>query len=113
MIPIVHFMKIWAMVFSLIKRNPSGISIARQHNLWDGHLHFWIMIMMGMMDIYKTNGALKHLYGQEDQLFENEGDGKFKDVSLELGKYFQTGTMLDAVPVLVIMIMTVILMYLL
>jgi hypothetical protein len=43
----------------------------------------------GDVDIFKTNGALKHLYGQEDQLFENEGGGKFRDVSLELGKYFQ------------------------
>jgi len=42
----------------------------------------------GDQDIFKTNGALKHLYGQEDQLFENEGNGIFKDVSLELGKYF-------------------------
>ena len=40
-------------------------------------------------DIFKTNGALKHLYGQEDQVFENVGNGKFLDVSLNLGKYFQ------------------------
>ena len=44
----------------------------------------------GLVDIYKTNGALKHLYGQEDQLFENMGDGTFKDVSTESGKYFMT-----------------------
>ena len=43
----------------------------------------------GDADIYKTNGALKHLYGQEDQLFENTGDGKFRDVSTESGKYFE------------------------
>lgn len=42
----------------------------------------------GLVDIYKANGALKHLYGQEDQVFENIGNGKFKDVSTELGKYF-------------------------
>jgi hypothetical protein len=42
----------------------------------------------GDVDIFKTNGALKHLYGQEDQLFQNEGNGKFRDVSLELGEYF-------------------------
>ena len=40
------------------------------------------------VDIFKTNGALKHLYGQEDQMFQNEGGGKFRDASLELGKYF-------------------------
>jgi hypothetical protein len=44
----------------------------------------------GKADIYKVNGALKHLYGQEDQLFENMGNGKFKDVSTESGKYFMT-----------------------
>jgi hypothetical protein len=44
----------------------------------------------GLVDIYKTNGALKHLYGQEDQVFENIGDGKFKDVSWELGSYFKS-----------------------
>jgi hypothetical protein len=43
----------------------------------------------GDVDIFKTNGALKHLYGQEDQMFNSDGTGKFKDVSLELGKYFQ------------------------
>ena len=43
----------------------------------------------GDVDIFKTNGALKHLYGQEDQIFENLGDGKFRDASLDLGKYFE------------------------
>jgi enediyne biosynthesis protein E4 len=43
----------------------------------------------GDVDIFKTNGALKHLYGQEDQIFENLGDGKFRDSSLDLGKYFE------------------------
>jgi hypothetical protein len=42
----------------------------------------------GDKDIFKINGALKHLYGMEDQLFENEGLGKFRDVSVERGKYF-------------------------
>ncbi len=43
----------------------------------------------GYSDIFKTNGELKHLYGQEDQLFENLGNGKFKDVSVERGEYFR------------------------
>jgi|WetSurMetagenome_2_1015567.scaffolds.fasta_scaffold01101_7 enediyne biosynthesis protein E4 len=43
----------------------------------------------GDMDLFKTNGALKHLYGQEDQLFENIGDGNFKDVSVERSSYFK------------------------
>jgi len=42
----------------------------------------------GDVDIYKTNGALKHLYGHEDQLLENTGDGKFADMSLGRGEYF-------------------------
>jgi hypothetical protein len=42
----------------------------------------------GDVDIFKTNGALKHLYGHEDQIFENKGEGKFSDVSSDLGKYF-------------------------
>ncbi|MCX6300645.1 MAG: CRTAC1 family protein [Bacteroidia bacterium] len=42
----------------------------------------------GDVDIFKANGALKHLYGQEDQLFENVGGEKFVDVSLEMGEYF-------------------------
>ncbi|WKK66668.1 CRTAC1 family protein [Lutimonas zeaxanthinifaciens] len=43
----------------------------------------------GDADIFKANGELKHLYGQEDQLFENVGDGKFEDSSLDLGPYFE------------------------
>jgi len=43
----------------------------------------------GDLDIFKINGELKHLYGQEDQLFENDGNEKFIDVSTERGSYFQ------------------------
>jgi len=43
----------------------------------------------GDVDIFKTNGALKHLYGHEDQLLENLGNEKFADVSLDRGEYFQ------------------------
>jgi len=43
----------------------------------------------GDADIFKTNGELKHLYGQEDQLFENVENGTFKDVSVERGDYFK------------------------
>ena len=41
------------------------------------------------MDIIKTNGELKHLYGQEDQVFENIGGGKFHEVSVDHGAYFK------------------------
>jgi enediyne biosynthesis protein E4 len=43
----------------------------------------------GDEDIFKTNGALKHLYGHQDQLFENIGGGKFQDVSIKRGEYFK------------------------
>jgi len=43
----------------------------------------------GDPDLFKANGELKHLYGQEDQLFDNVGDGKFSDISLDLSTYFK------------------------
>ena len=41
------------------------------------------------VDIFKINGELKHLYGQEDQLFEYVGNSQFEDVSTARGAYFQ------------------------
>ena len=41
------------------------------------------------LDIFKVNGEIQHLYGQEDQMFENLGNGHFNDVSVEQGPYFQ------------------------
>ena len=67
---------------------PAGIAVAAaQHVGWSSA--FIDYDNDGDVDIFKTNGELKHLYGQEDQLFENVGDGKFKDVSVERGKYFE------------------------
>lgn len=67
--------------------NPSGISSqSAQFVGWSSS--FMDYDHDGDMDIFKTNGALKHLYGQEDQLFENLGDDKFEDNSLDLGAYF-------------------------
>jgi len=67
---------------------PSGIAVAAaQHVGWSSA--FVDYDNDGDVDIFKANGELKHLYGQEDQLFENVGDGKFKDVSVERGKYFE------------------------
>ncbi len=43
----------------------------------------------GDQDLFKVNGELKHLYGHEDQLFENQGDGTFKDVSTDRSSYFE------------------------
>ncbi|QIA07699.1 CRTAC1 family protein [Draconibacterium halophilum] len=43
----------------------------------------------GDVDIFKSNGELKHLYGHEDQLFENIGNDKFEDISVDLSSYFQ------------------------
>ena len=70
------------------KSYPSGIAMpAGQFVGWSSS--FIDYNNDGLVDIYKTNGALKHLYGQEDQVFENIGDGKFKDVSWDLGSYFK------------------------
>ncbi len=67
--------------------NPSGISMmAAPYVGWSSC--FFDYDNDGDQDIYMANGALKHLYGQEDQLFENDGTGKFRDVSAKLGKYF-------------------------
>ncbi len=43
----------------------------------------------GDEDLFKVNGELQHEYGQEDQLFENDGTGNFTDVSLKHGDYFK------------------------
>ena len=66
----------------------SGISMA------SGQFVGWSSSFMdydndGDADIFKANGELKHLYGQEDQLFDNVGEGKFKDISLDLSAYFR------------------------
>lgn len=69
------------------KGMPSGISTkAAQFVGWSSS--FIDYDNDGDVDISKTNGALKHLYGQEDQIFENLGNAKFDDVSLGLGEYF-------------------------
>lgn len=66
---------------------PSGIAMAA------GQFVGWTASFVdydndGDVDIFKTNGALKHLYGHEDQLFDNLGGGKFKEISNDLGSYF-------------------------
>ncbi|MCD6596513.1 MAG: CRTAC1 family protein [Bacteroidales bacterium] len=66
----------------------SGISVA------SGQFVGWSSSFLdydndGDADIFKSNGELKHMYGQEDQLFENIENGKFKDVSVDRGQYFR------------------------
>lgn len=66
----------------------SGISVASgQFVGWSSS--FFDFDNDGDPDLFKTNGELKHLYGQEDQVFENLGDGTFADVSVRLGNYFE------------------------
>lgn len=66
---------------------PSGIAVAAaQHVGWSSS--FIDYDNDGDVDIFKVNGELKHLYGQEDQLFENVDGSHFKDVSVERGVYF-------------------------
>ena len=70
------------------KSYSSGISVASgQFVGWSSS--FFDYDNDGDPDIFKANGELKHLYGQEDQLFENIENGKFKDVSVERGQYFK------------------------
>jgi hypothetical protein len=67
---------------------PSGISMAAaQHVGWSSS--FIDYDNDGYVDLFKANGELKHLYGQEDQIFRNMDGEKFVDISVELGAYFQ------------------------
>ncbi len=67
---------------------PSGISMAAaQHVGWSSS--FIDFDNDGDVDIFKVNGELKHLYGQEDQVFENLDGSNFRDASTDLGAYFQ------------------------
>ncbi len=43
----------------------------------------------GDADIFQVNGDDHHLFGQQDALFENLGDGRFENVSERRGQYFQ------------------------
>lgn len=43
----------------------------------------------GDLDLFIINGALHHLWGQEDVLLQNDGKGNFRDVSAQSGDYFQ------------------------
>ncbi len=70
------------------KANSAGISMATAQFVgWSSS--FLDYDNDGLIDLFKINGALKHLYGMEDQIFKNEGNGKFKDISMELGSYFR------------------------
>ena len=46
----------------------------------------------GDLDIFKANSDLSRLFGQEDQIFENEG-GRYRDASTSLGPYFREARM--------------------
>ncbi|MEJ2146726.1 MAG: CRTAC1 family protein [Acidobacteriota bacterium] len=42
----------------------------------------------GDLDILEANSDLSRLFGQEDQIFQNDGTGSFQDVSGDLGPHF-------------------------
>ncbi|MCP3929282.1 MAG: CRTAC1 family protein [Bacteroidetes bacterium] len=68
--------------------NPSGIAVASaQHVGWASA--FIDYDNDGDLDIFKANGAFKHLYGHEDQLFEQVEGNIFKDVSTQRSEYFK------------------------
>ncbi|MEX2400466.1 MAG: CRTAC1 family protein [Rhodothermales bacterium] len=68
---------------------PSGIAaFSGQYDGWGSS--FMDYDNDGDVDIFKVNGDLNHLFGHEDQLFENQGDGSFLDVSIESGRHFQS-----------------------
>ncbi len=68
--------------------NKSGIAqYTGQHVGWASS--FFDYDNDGDEDLFKVNGKLQHLYGEEDQLFENDGKGNFTDVSVKHGDYFK------------------------
>lgn len=42
----------------------------------------------GDLDLFIVNGALHQYFGEEDLLLENDGRGRFQDVSTQRGEYF-------------------------
>lgn len=66
---------------------PAGIAVASgQHVGWSAAFMDYNNNMQ--KDIFIVNGDLKHLYGQEDQLFINSGDGTFRVSPADYGPYF-------------------------
>ena len=47
----------------------------------------------GDLDIFKVNSDLSRLFGQEDQVFENQGGGRFREIGGSLGPYFHEARM--------------------
>jgi hypothetical protein len=67
--------------------HPSGIAIpSGQYAGWGSSLIDYDNDMN--TDIFKINGEIQHLHGQEDQVFKNVLNRKFEDVSQSLGPYF-------------------------
>jgi hypothetical protein len=66
---------------------PTGIAMASgQYDGWGAS--FFDYDRDGDADIVKVNGDMNHLFGQEDQVFENRLNQTFVDVSTDLGSYF-------------------------
>jgi hypothetical protein len=67
--------------------HPTGIAIpSGQYAGWGSSLIDYDNDMN--VDIFKINGEIQHLHGQEDQVFKNVLNRKFEDVSQSLGHYF-------------------------
>ncbi|MDX1642517.1 MAG: CRTAC1 family protein, partial [Balneolaceae bacterium] len=68
--------------------HPAGIAIpSGQYAGWGSSFVDYDNNMT--LDIFKINGEIQHLHGQEDQVFRHAPGRKFEDVSQTLGPYFQ------------------------
>ncbi len=66
---------------------PSGIARASAQFVGWGAF-FFDFDNDGDLDIFKVNSDLSRLFGQEAQIFENLGGGRFRDASRKMGPYF-------------------------
>ena len=63
----------------------SGLArLCGQYASWGGF--FFDYDNDGVLDIFLANGGAHHLYGQQNLVLRGSGDGRFKDVSLSLGR---------------------------
>jgi hypothetical protein len=63
----------------------SGLArLAGQHSMWGGF--FFDYDQDGTLDIFLATGGAHHLFGQQNLVLRGTGEGRFADVSLDLGR---------------------------